>query len=189
MSNAAYKMEWRGAAPRLPRPVQLAREGSAGADWYQRSNASLVSYARSVGTSVERVAGILAVTSPRVHVRRNVALTRGWIEHGSTDGMMRQVARACRRFDDTGEIRGPKVGAFARALMLDEQAIVVDVWMVRAYGLPLNITPKRYRVAASKIRHTATLVGMTPAQAQAAVWCSVRRRYGFVSDSPVTFGA
>lgn len=184
---ADYSREWRGKTPTLPRPLALAREGMAGVEWYANAREQIAAYSARVGVEPAYTAGVMAVTSPRLHVRRNVRVTRAYIEDGVTEGLMFSVRRALEHFEETGQIRGPKTGAFARALMGDPDAVVVDVWMLRAFKRDTRATPAVYRSVSRGIQAVARLADMTPADAQAAIWVAVRRRYGFQSNAPVIF--
>lgn len=176
---------FRGKAPKLPSALQLAREGAHGRGWYASARASIMRYAFHNGHCPRTVADVLAITSPRVHVSRNVSMAH---EHLSTGrhprGAMRQIRDALDRYASTRAYGGLKVNAFADALLGDPDAVVVDVWMVRAYGKGEewpSITPKRYAAISGWIRASATRLGWTPAETQAAIWTGCRARYGYVN--------
>jgi hypothetical protein len=184
---ADYSKAWRGKTPRLPGPLALCREGVDGIAWYADAREQIARYSALQGVTVEYTAGVMAVTSPRLHVSRNVAATRRYVEGRSVEGLMRSVRAALAHFEDTGEIRGPKTGAFQRALLGDPAAVVVDVWMLRAFKQDERAKPAIYRRVTRGIRAVAAMAGVTPADCQAAIWTATRRRYGFKSNSPVVF--
>ena len=188
--TAVYSSESRGKAPTLPGPLALAREGADGASWYADATASIERYAAEHGHSVATVADVLALTSPRQTVTRNVQLAHAYLSTGSTAGTLPSVAAALAHWESTGIIRGGKTGPFSLALQGDSNAVVVDVWMFRAFGLDWpSMTPKRYREAARRVRGIATRAGMTPRDCQAAVWVATRRRYGYTTNAPLVMAA
>jgi hypothetical protein len=175
----AYPVEWRGSAPTLPGPLALAREGCAGLGWYPAATAEVSRFAAARGLPMATVADVLALTSPRQSVRRSVQLAVAYLDKGTLTGTLPNVQAAIAHWERTGVIRGDKTAAFSRALQGDTDAVVVDVWVFRALGLDYpNMTPKRYRSAAIRIKGLATRWGQNPRDTQAAIWVGVRARYG-----------
>lgn len=76
------RVEWRDVERLVPPPLELARMGAHGRDWYDVAAGSIRRYALSRGLCPRTVAGVLAVTSPRVPVSRNVRITRAFLETG-----------------------------------------------------------------------------------------------------------
>jgi hypothetical protein len=119
---------------------------------------------------------VLALTSPQVSVRRNVALARFWAAGGipavASAGVLPSVLAGLRYWRETGRIRGPKTGAFSRALQGDGQAIVLDTWMARALCLePARLGSKWARaIGEEAVRTIAAEFDWTPAEVQAAAW-------------------
>lgn len=182
MSAGRFKQDWRDRSPRLPAPARLAEEGSFARDWYSVAGASLRSYADLVGASPERVAGILAVTSPRVQVAWNARYADLYLRTGTVHPrILTSVRAALAHYEATGEIRGPKTRAFKDALLGDPSAVVVDIWAARALGIADDgrLEGKRYDEAADRIRRVAKRLRWPPAETQAAIWAGVRGRYGF----------
>lgn len=162
----------------------LVRDGMSveGHLWYARAGRTIRSYARRHKVEASYVCGVLAVTSPRVHVGRNVRLTKAWIEHSSVEGMMRGVRTSLVNYLIDGRIRGLKTGPFAAALSGDEDAVVLDTWMAKCFGVDQKIfgTKKGIAEYSAHIRELARLTGLTPAQCQAALWCGYIRSVGRV---------
>jgi hypothetical protein len=160
--------------------VGLAVAGQDGRYWYHSEGVTLRTAAERLKVSAEHFASVLAITSPQVPVARNGRITVGFIREGSRWGMMSGVQAALDHYLATGEIRGPKTGPFARALLGDEQAIVLDVWMARAFQVPqgwFNLVDCREKCE-NIIRQAAGILGWTPAQVQAAVWTEMTRKRG-----------
>jgi hypothetical protein len=75
-------------------------------------------------------------------------------------------------------LRGPKVEAFRKALLGDTDAIPLDVWMLRAYGLTDDLTmPVRRRVL-SRINRAASKASCTPRDYAASIWCGIILAHG-----------
>jgi acid phosphatase family membrane protein YuiD len=74
-----------------------------------------------------------------------------------------------------GALKGLKTNAFAKAIAGDEQAVVIDVWMLRAVGIEKK-TPSQsqYNELVAAVKKTAFEYGMTPRAMQALIWIMVR---------------
>jgi hypothetical protein len=82
-------------------------------------------------------------------------------------------------YEKTGEIRGPKTSRFAKCLMLDEDSVVIDVWMARAMGVPHDKVGAKYAYDAcvNRVLKIADTYGEAPARIQAAIWSGVYRTF------------
>jgi hypothetical protein len=89
-------------------------------------------------------------------------------------GFLGTVIANLDRVRNGEELSGIKISAFYRALCGDENSVVVDRWMARAYGIWTTVTPKVYETVARKIRLEAAANGMTATQFQAWLWARVR---------------
>jgi hypothetical protein len=70
------------------------------------------------------------------------------------------------------EIKGPKVSEFDKALRGDPEAIAVDRHVARIMlGIDSPYNKGDFSAAMSRVRDTAKKLGITPAEAQSAVWC------------------
>lgn len=190
-----YKPHHRAPAV-MPHPADLALQGIAGAGWYDAAHETIKAYAAAHGHDVQRVADILAITSPRQTVARNVQLAHAYLTDRSVRGVMKGIRAALDHYEQTGEIRGPKTGAFARALTGSPDAVVIDVWMYRALGYDWpSMTPTRYRQACDAVRSLAATLRypdgttLTPAETQAAVWCGVRLVHRCTTHAPLVMEA
>jgi len=161
--------------------LRLAREGWDYRHWYENARSEIAHCCMLQRWDPNRFTDILAITSPRVAVRRNVRLTIGYMMTGMLpEDVIRSTHAALDHYNETGEIRGPKTSAFAAALKGDLDAVVLDTWMARALGVPHSAFGKRRirESAARRIRFTAHLAGLMPAQMQAAVWAGAVKRAG-----------
>lgn len=175
-------MLYRGKTIKVLRPIELARQGERGRTWYDEATISVKAYADRKGFTHKRVADILAILSPRVSVKHSITLTMRYLEEGTTQGMMLGRIRALQKYERTGEFFGPKVTAFSKALQGDTTVVVVDTWMLKAFG-DVKPTPKVHKSITKSVRMIATKLQWQPAETQAAIWVSMRAQCGFKSAS------
>jgi len=170
----------------MRRATALARLAAphlgAGRRWYREGQLAvsrLGDHAASVGAGVGAdpaayAAGVVAVTSPRTTVWGGLQQACAWISCGRRPHLP-SVAVALARFEATGEILGPKTRAFALALAGEPSAVVLDVWLSRALGVPHRaMRGMLYQRAAARVREAAMVAGVTPATMQAAIWLAMR---------------
>lgn len=148
--------------------------------WYQTARAECRHLAIEYGTDVQMVAGIVAALSPRIQWANNLRQADNALAGRPVKALGNSVRNAARII--AGEspetvLRGPKTRAFWRALCGDPDAVVLDVWMLRAFGHDRDtVTPYQYRLFSETVRQLAWSVGETPAVFQAIVWCAIRRK-------------
>lgn len=159
--------------------TRLAEQGSDGRSWYRVAREQVWQAAEFLDVTPWYYADILSLFSPRVSVIRNVRLTNYYLTigefHPSTMGVVR---KAVEHYEQTGEIRGPKTSAFARALIGAGDAIVLDVWMAKSFGCDQQQfkRPAVRSVCERRIHKAADALGWTPAETQAAIWTATVRR-------------
>lgn len=152
-----------------------------GATWYSRARRECARIAEANGLRTRTVVGIVAALSPRIawdlnlRAAANVAAGR---PAGAGLGRNVQKAVAIRNgLDPESILSGPKVHAFYQAILGDEYAIVIDVWILRALGHKgKNCTPKQYKKYAEIVRNSAVRCGCRAAEFQAIVWVHVRQQ-------------
>lgn len=149
-----------------------------GEKWYRESQRVARDMRRTYGTPQGMSAGIIAALSPRVQWKVNVRNAHIIASGGVCGGLRTSVQKAYRiRHGERplDVLSGPKTRAFYRAIMGDEDAAVIDCWMLRAMGWPTeSVSAKQYEVCAAALREAATLTPLSTANFQAVVWTHVR---------------
>lgn len=140
--------------------------------------------------SYNRLCDIVAITSPRCSVKRN--LWHAWREYTGeprAGDMIRSTRAALDHYWRTGEIRGPKTSRFARVLRGDDSVVVVDSWMARALGIrdkqarnksTQELAEDVLFCVQQKMPHLSRFLGsrLWPiAEIQAAVWAGMIRTH------------
>jgi hypothetical protein len=151
--------------------------------WYRDARRHLVSL---FGFDAVLFANILAATSPRVAVRKNWRLAvkayGQWRAHGclyDSAGFMPCHVQNVKRAFAGLPLSGDKVRRFAANLCGDLDAVTIDVWICKAYGLEhKTLTRAVYEALEAQIRRDAEAVGLPAAEYQAVLWHVVRRWHG-----------
>lgn len=149
---------WQSATP---------RRRAEGSRWYDAANTYAADLARITGCSVAHAAAVLAITSPNQSWKGNQTLAAKHLKTGWIGGLP-SVREGLR----TGVISGRKVSQFAKAISGDERAVVVDRWMIRAFGAPMGRAA--YPEIEQGITDAADILGISPRTLQATIWCIVR---------------
>jgi len=124
---------------------------------------------------------VLAITSPRVAVVRNIRVAMHYmVTEKFLSGTIKNTRLAMQHYEETGEIRGPKTSAFSRALKGDLDAIVLDSWMSKAFEIDQDrFRNKQVRKECEQhVCRAARVCNIRPAELQAASWAAIVRRYG-----------
>ena len=159
----------------------LAEEAMEWSSWYSVAQRDITDVCAHTGWDFDRFVDVLAITSPRVSVRRNIRVAMHYMQTGEyLSGTIRSTLAAMLHYEETGEIRGPKTSAFSRALKGDLDAIVLDVWMSKAFEIDQRTFDRKdvrleceRRVCRAAARHV-----IRPAELQAASWAAIVRRHG-----------
>ena len=162
--------------------LPLAIAGINGRNWYDHAGWEVDKVCRLADWCPREFVGILAVTSPRCSVVRNIRVALFAMHHKHLpSGVLRSIHTSHRNFVERGEINGQKTSAFYRALLGCSDSVVLDAWMASALGVEQStFTRQSVRAVANKrIRAVATELGMTPAQCQASLWTGQRRAHGY----------
>jgi hypothetical protein len=144
--------------------------------WYFEAQEVAEDVAEILGTSLEVGASIVAAFSPRERWATNVAKSYAFANGKPVSGLSNNLKMAndslSLGFD---ALKGQKTNAFARAIAGDSNAVVIDVWMMRAAGMQTDSPNKsQYREISEAVNIVAAEFGITPRTAQALIWIIVR---------------
>ena len=144
--------------------------------WYVDAERIAEKVAENLDTTLEVGASVVSAFSPRerwsVNVARAIAYSLGQDVHCLKNNLTMANNALTMGF---GALKGLKTNSFAKAIAGDEQAVVIDVWMLRAVGIEKK-TPSQsqYWELVEAVKKTAFDVGMTPRATQALIWIVVR---------------
>ena len=164
----------------IMRHIQAADASTfaTGLSWYDVSRAHVANAAADAGLSLTSgVIGAFAALSPRITYRENVRLFGVLLNAGPSHvpALRANVESAVRCLEADAYPTGRKVGAFARCIAGDSDAVCIDTWAMRAAGVKAEKpTPKVFSRIEKAYRAVAKDIGIAPAQAQAIAWCSIR---------------
>lgn len=151
--------------------------------WYPMARGQLFDLAQRYGVSVKRAAFAAAALSNNIEWDQNVALLEHVIWSVKTSTEPRGHFPACLKkavailkhgqFD---ALSGPKVEPFARALLGDTNAAVVDRWIWRAAGGidGKQVTTRRARDVGVALRLLGREVHRPASDVQAIIWLATR---------------
>ncbi len=142
-------------------------------EWYpERAGAIVEEIRENLGTSREVAASILSAFSPNTswseNVKRALAFSRGdYTPHMyATPEKLNQILT-----DAWDALPGAKTNNFSRAMSGDDNAVVIDIWMMRAARMTREVpTARDYRILSAAVHKVASETGLTPRTAQALIW-------------------
>ena len=147
--------------------------------WYADANKQI----RALPWPAIDTCGVLAITSPKVHVTTSTRATLRLLTDGSRyPGLLyRSFDSACRWLAGDRRIligqnaarERPKVSAFYEALMGSKSAIVIDSWILRAFDLPARPRVKHAKHVKRIIGRIAEYHRWSPSETQAAIWAGM----------------
>lgn len=153
----------------------------AGRLWYPRARDLCEEIGGGI-VPVETVARVMAALSPRVAWHWNIRWTRQVVAAYLAGEPMPAVSttgnrsKAWRELHGERVLSGQKTTTFAKAIIGDTEAVVIDSWVLRTVGLApeAKVTPFRQRWITDAYIEAAAQVGETPRDLQAIVWCQIR---------------
>lgn len=162
--------------------VDLMILGEEGIGWYERANNDLRHFASAIGdVSLQEVADITAILSPRCSVQRNCIMATEWfVERTRPDGSMQQRWDSIVAYYQRGNVgssKALKIRAFAKALGGDYSACVNDTHIASAFGLDYGkdgLQEGPYAAVTRRIESLARRFRITTCDAQAALWVGWR---------------
>jgi len=144
--------------------------------WYVDAERIAEKVAQNLGTTLEVGATVVSAFSPRERWSVNVARAIAWSLGQEVTCLKNNLVMANNALTlGFGALKGMKTNAFAKAIAGDEQAVVIDVWMLRAVGIEKK-TPNQsgYNELAMAVKTVAFEFGMTPRAMQALIWIVIR---------------
>lgn len=149
--------------------------------WY--ADAELVAHdvmriirSRGIQCNLEQAASIISSFSPRQRWSRNVIQAIEFA-HGAEPAGLKNNLRMAQYSLKQGfsALKGMKTHNFARAIAGDENAVTIDVWMMKAAGISKDSPNKtEYRQLEQDVRDVAMEIGLTPRSTQALIWIVYR---------------
>ena len=162
----------------------------AGRDWYERARSLVFELSMVYGTTEETVAGVIAALSQRTQWSTNIDRATRVLDGDDNPGGLPAAADkaiAIRDGADPEDVLGErafKIKAFYRALLGDDDACVIDTWMLDAldfYKISKvtgeryqSYTALQYQKLVDVVKAEARRAGLAITQYQAAVWCCIR---------------
>lgn len=140
------------------------------------------------------VASLFAATSMNSSLKSNIRLFRrayDEIKRGVPHvRYMPGIRDQLNKLRDGGELSGNKIRAFAAAMSGDTEAVVVDIWLLRAFGEDRKYkrhtgphagkdrsggaTDKQFREIEHWVREEAKLLAIQPRELSAIIWSGAR---------------
>ena len=143
-------------------------------EWYASAKCHATNLCKIRNWTVEQAASIIAAFSPRVQWKRNMELAYAYADGREVRCLTNSIRNAQHAtgygFD---ALRGLKTNSFARNIAGEMDAVTIDVWMLRPFGLKAA-NKTNYRTLADAIRTVGREVNMTPADLQALIWVRLR---------------
>jgi len=164
--------------------------GRADMTWYEEVENVIVSiFGRA---ELLRFARILAATSIHSTLKSNLSQARRakvQLDTGAAiEGYLPNVKANLELIRQGKDLSGQKIRKFANAIAGDKDAVVVDIWILRAFGQdrkyvrsanmkPLSggATDRQYSIIEKWIQENARIMGLQPRQFCAMIWSGVRQ--------------
>lgn len=174
---------------KIARYVWLGRNDM---NWYQDCEKTFVDiFGRE---RLKLVAQIFAATSINSSLKSNIGLFRKALyqmDNGKPiKGYLTNIQTQLERIAAGKELSGRKINNFAKAMSGDINAVVVDVWLTRAFGIDRSYVSKSrkhdgqikngspsdkdYDLIEKYIQHEAKRMSLEPRQLCSMIWAGVR---------------
>lgn len=177
--------------------VRYAGKGMDHADWYRKESLRLMELLPEfAGLPIIRA---FAVTSMSTTIEANVQLALKALlqyKHGEPfHGFLPNQILYLNQVFNGQDVKGRKIMSFIRALEGDKNAVVVDIWMCRAFkvikprklpdGRDYYRAPNRkeYDFVEDKCKYFAGLWGLEPRQVQSCIWAGTTREKSIISKN------
>ena len=161
--------------------VDIACDGLYGRHWYRDATADIDYVSWLEGWDRAEFAGVLATSSPRCSVVRNIRMSLHFMHFRNLRVIpMRGIRTSVKRCVDGKGINGQKTSSFYENLSGNTKAVTLDVWMAYALGIDQTDFSRKasHSKATGRIVSVAERLGIEPCEAQAAIWTGYRTRAG-----------
>lgn len=144
--------------------------------WYHEAQDVAQEVANNLNASLEIGAGVVSAFSPRERWSSNITKAVSFSLGKAVTGLSNNLKMANGVLDEGFDaLKGLKTNAFARAIAGDTEAVVIDVWMMRAAKMPTDSpTQGQYYALTKAVNKVAGEFGLTPRTTQALIWIVVR---------------
>jgi len=144
--------------------------------WYLDAENVAREVARNLNTTLEVGASVVSAFSPRERWARNVSNAIQYSLYQPVVALGNNIRMADKaQASGFDALKGLKTNNFAKAIAGNENAVVIDVWMLRALGIEKKTpTQSQYKLMADAVTAVAIEYGMTPRSMQALIWIVVR---------------
>jgi thermostable 8-oxoguanine DNA glycosylase len=144
--------------------------------WYLDAERIAEQVATNLNTTLEVGASVVSAFSPRERWSVNVARAISYSLGQEVTCLKNNLVMANNALTlGFSALKGMKTNAFAKAIAGDENAVVIDVWMLRAVGIEKKSpTPKQYKELADAVTKVSAQLNLTPRTTQALIWIVVR---------------
>lgn len=192
--NKALKFD----ASKIPEYVWL---GMKDMNWYQECEQTF----RDIfgDDKIVLVCKLFAATSINTSLKSNITLFRKAyyeMENGLPIGnYLPNIKMQLQQIREGKDLTGRKINSFARAMSGDPEAVVVDIWLLRAFNLDrkyfrtggphdgsfrsAGATDKMYTQIEDWIRREAHKRDIEPRQLSSMIWAGVRTKTNGIDDT------
>lgn len=172
--------------------IYLAK-GAKDKNWYQECESTLVEiFGREQLWIVTR---ILAATSINTSLKSNITLFRRAYNEYRTgaefSSYLPNIRKQLVSLRNGGDLSGRKIRSFAQSMTGDENAVVVDIWILRAFKMNRTYyrtgsdsvreggaSDRQYSEIENWIREKAPELGLQPREMCAMIWSGIRTIQG-----------
>lgn len=143
---------------------------------------------------LELVTKLFAATSINTSLKSNITLFRKALYEIENDlpvgNYLPNIQAQLQKVREGKELSGRKISSFQRAMCGDTDAVVVDIWLLRAFGLDRKCmrhtgphagllrsggpTPKQYTMIEAYVREESTGHGLLPCEMSSMIWAGCR---------------
>ena len=166
-------------------------EGYSDRYWYQECENVLRKLFKD---DWQLAAKMLAATSINTSITSNVTLfKRAWYQYHNDlplTGYLPNIEKQLAQIKAGTGLTGQKICAFERAMTGDPDAVVVDLWLARAFGVEKRyfrkeselersggVSEKTFKAVTLSVQIKAYSMGVQPREASAMIWSGIRKQF------------